>query len=266
MAQKPWKDDPVAWEKLYDDQHVVSLASLGFPQFERTRIVAEKKPEIFRSLESMVQKHWAAVKAENPKVFNSVKNGVRGKEALDVDGKDLVIHVYESDFASLIYNLSRGEEENSLLTPEQRQFLDNHLHFLGVTGYMQLNGLYLAGKAAGLKLKSGLWEFVPSGFVDHGMNCDGALTTELRQETGLYFQRDIMTMTPTHMNFSPKYGNCTVIYKLSAVSDVPQRVKCSSEHQRLDWLTPQWMMKRENRYTISPPPLKIIEDLHGGKQ
>ena len=277
MPAKPWKDDPVAWEKLYDDQHIVSLASLGFPQFERTRIVAEEKPEVFLSLESRIQQRWTAFQQENPKAFNSKKNSVRDKEALDVDGNTLVIRVYESDFASLLYNLNRDEAENSTLDAEQRYFLDNNLHFLGVTGY--IGGTFvpmrhgkilhdkkqksdLCGKAAGLKLKSGLWELVPSGFVDPGKDCEQALASELSQETGLDYDDDIVFAKPTHMNFSPKYGNCTVIYNLSINPESINNIKCSPEHGRLGWLNPEWMLDRENRYIMSPAPLKVIEDLH----
>lgn len=277
--QKPWKDDPVAWEKFYDDQNVVSLACLGFPSFEKTRIIPEEKPEVFYSLESRIEEKWKAFQAENPKSFNAPKNGVRGREALDVDGKTLVIRAYETDFASLIYNLNRDDGENSTLDSEQRHFLDNNLHFLGVSGYMGLTlgairhgriqhdpqkRVYLCGKADGLKIKKGMWELLPSGFVDPGYNCKEALDQELEQETGLCFTDDILSSKPTHMNFSPKYGNCSLVYDLflDPISGGNGMIKCSPEHELLGWLTPQFMMDRENRYVMNPVLLKIIENLH----
>ncbi|PIN73354.1 hypothetical protein COV20_03930 [Candidatus Woesearchaeota archaeon CG10_big_fil_rev_8_21_14_0_10_45_16] len=267
----PKLTEPGPWQQCYEDQDVRTLAEWGITgPIETVRLVPVEKPRELRELDYKVASYWeklaAEITAKGGKPRNGIFHGVANMDAIDVDGKTLVIGTYQADFATLRFKLDelfpdQGQEPQ--LTAEEKGILQDFFHILGVSALTQsAQGLYLFGRVQKDNfLKGGMTEYVPQGFLDRRQNdhdpnvnaYDQELLKELEEETSLtpdaIEARDI-----TRIIVSDIYSNLTVLSEIRLRIGYDERTQLSREHDSLVWYTrPEILEIHERRHTSLVP-------------
>jgi hypothetical protein len=243
-----WKDNPALWEEMFKTNHTSSIGEMGYGGIKSVEIAVREDglPEL-RDLKGRIEAFWEGFSQEHPGSRNSPVYILKGTEDTIVKGDKLVLSVDMSDYATVRYKNSRVQKEDETLTQEQRDFLDNRFHTLGVAGYVFSGDTYLLGVRADVGDREDLMENIPQGLVDPKL--DGipsnavynAFDRLLRKETGLDLGTDVKQKRITHINDGPKYGDFTIIW--GAEVDPENSSKAKSPEGRHSGV--YWVGKRE---------------------
>ena len=257
-----WKDDPPAWEEGYRDQDTRLLTKLGFPMLSSTKIVLVEKPLELLALQEKIDKYWQEFAASKQNAFNGQLYAMSGWNDFEYDGNTLIAKAFETNFATLLLK----QDARGKVTPEEQEFLDSKIMFLGSSGYVQHKDNYLVGQVARRNIKQDLWETVPQGSVSHGFHRHDdpfhkTMAKEAMEETSLDLGEDFEVVLPWGINIGPKVGNCTLIYRLQLKPSSLEKVKCSPEHLALEWRSKQEILDPANRYTLNPITPRLFEKI-----
>ena len=269
MSNK-WKDSPELWKGIYDSNTTSRIGDLGFGTFERTIVEVRREiPEELKGISSLVEGFWNEFSASRPagsKPTNDPKYGITGMNDVSIDGKNLILNVFECGYADIRFKNSRDKRYDEKLTPKQREFLNNLL-VLGVVGYVQSDSRYLFGVRSDAGPRGGLVETVPQGLVDLLKDKSedifySALARELKEETCLDMAEDISDKTITHLQVGPKFGDFAVISRLRLKSGREEKVRESREHTKLYFgklSTDDF--KDDKKYAFNPVTVALFEKL-----
>ncbi len=259
FVARQFKSDPALWEEFYQDQDTQRLDEFGFPALSSTKIVLRDKPEELQDLQGKIDAYWQSNLANNPKANNGHMYAMSGWSDIDYVDSTLIIHAYETDYASLLVKLNKEGA-----TAEEAKFLDDNMMFLGASGFIRYNFLgyecYLAGQVAKKNIKQDMLESVPQGLVPYGFHEQEdpfrkTLEKECLEETSL-IPANFSLIRPWGVNVSPRAGNFTLIYEMDLVDD---NSKPSSEHHNLKFAGKIEITDQAGKYLWNPVTARLFE-------
>lgn len=211
---------PEQWQEYHD-----SYTTLTLPTNVQVSLTKQSQPEYWHQVAKRAIHFWQG--SQNDTLY-----------ALTQAPEGFDLQAFPLKFSEFRYAKKHAPTDSDL--DEQIKPILKRIQILCVASSLEINHHYLTGiKAQGVMQDHR--ELVPQGLVDESYTLEQTIAKELQEETSLDPQIHLQSATPTHLHYSSKFGECTLVYALKATSKAANAFVCSSEHEELELLSPQEM-------------------------